>query len=179
MSISFLETQLDVNNNLLIDANAEIHIGAGIGSGMKVKDKSAETVLYRGGVDYRQETIKYKSDNKLVTVAGPSLGAEGGVKCSNKGVNLVAKAELSFARVEGTLPLTDDIGLYGSANLNSNTGVQIGWDGIEVNFFGLGVTLGVGGKYTINTPYGSGGFRKPPMTLAMRNTRTNTNVLYN
>lgn len=179
MSISFFETKLDVNDDKVIDANAEIHIGAG----GQVKDKSAELVLRREGIDFRQETIKYESGNDLVTVAGPSLGAETGLKHTIKGGNLVAKGEFSAARVEGTLPVTEDIGLYGSANLNANTGVQIGADGFELNILGFGLTLGVGGKFKVNTPLGSAGLGTVPMTQTVTNThtntRTNTNVLYN
>ena len=40
------------------------------------------------------------------------------------------------------------MGAYLSANLNANTGLEIGADGVEVNVFGLGVTVGIGGKWT-------------------------------
>lgn len=125
------------------------------------------------GADVRQETVKFQAENDTgsVTVAGPSAGAEVGFKSNQNRTGLSAMAELSAARAEGTLNITENAAVYGSANLNANTGAKIGTDGVEVNVLGFGLTLGVGGKWTFNTPVGSLGGCSP-----MTNTNTNTST---
>ena len=65
--------------------------------------------------------------------------------------------ELSAARADGSLNITENFGVYGSANLNLNTGVRVGSDGVEALCLGWGLTLGVRGKWTFNTSFGSRG----------------------
>lgn len=155
MSLTFFERKLDLNNSNVLEgkADADAHIGWGLA--VKSKSAKAEAVLKRTGFDFRQETIKYQSKDGSGVVAGPSGGGEAGYKCTEKGGNLTAKAELSLARAEKNFRVTENMGAYLSANLNANTGLEIGADGVEVNLFGLDVTVGIGGKWTFNTPFGS------------------------
>ena len=106
MSVSFFETKLEINDSKVIEvkADAEAHIGPDL----RVKAKSAgvEVVLNRVGVDFRQETIKYESGDGSGRLAGPSAGAEAGYKRTLKGGNLGAKAELSLARAEKSIQVT-------------------------------------------------------------------------
>ncbi len=108
--------------------------------------------------EIRQETVKYENEDGTVVLAGPSGGVEAGVKMTKEKFCLVTKAELSLARGEKCFPMTDDYGLQVFADLNANTGIEIGTSGVEVNFQGFGLTLGVGNKWTINTPLGGFGF---------------------
>lgn len=75
------------------------------------------------GADVRQETVKYEAENDVgsVTMAGPSVGAELGFKSDQNRTGLSAMAELSAARADGTLNVTENAALYGSVNINANT----------------------------------------------------------
>ena len=85
------------------------------------------------GVEARQETIKYDSVNRIgsSTLAGPSAGVELAFKSNQYRSGVSAMTELSLGRAEGTLNVTKNVGAYGSANLNANTGARIGTDGVE------------------------------------------------
>ena len=168
MPVTLLETKLEVNDEKFGDRNAEVHLGPR-GAVPKSEPTAASenpnsTVLHRDGVDFRQETLKFETEDGKATVAGPMVGAEAGVKHTVNGGNFVAKADLSLVRAEKSLQVAEDLDVYASANLNANTGVEVGADGVEVNFLGLGVTAGVGGKWKVNTPFGSIGFAKPKST---------------
>ena len=161
MSLSFFETQLEINESNVPEVNADAQVHLGLGLKIKAKSAGVEVVLERFGVNFRQETIKYESEDGSGKVAGPSAGAEAGYKRTEKGENIVLKTELSLARAEKSFQVTENVDAYVSANLNANTGFQAGDDGVEVNLVGFGLTLGVGGRWTINTPFGSFGGKKP------------------
>lgn len=98
------------------------------------------------------------SEDGFTTVAyeGPSAGIDVGVKSGVKDSGISAMAELSAAKATKTVGP-----LYTEANLNANTGVKIGKKGFKLNFLGFGATLGVGGKFTLDTPVGSVGSCNP------------------
>lgn len=48
--------------------------------------------------------------------------------------------------------------LCGTVGLNGTTGVQINDEGFKVGLMGFGVTYGIGRRYSIDTPFVSGGF---------------------
>ena len=94
-----------------------------------------------------------------VSVEGPNAGVDIGIRSGLKKSGFSAMAEASVGKATGTLGP-----LYAEANLNANTGLKIGTEGVKANFLGLGFTLGVGGKFTFDTPFGSiGGC--DPMTI--------------
>jgi hypothetical protein len=96
-------------------------------------------------------TVKAESEEGNLVIKGPNAGIDLGFKVgSDTGVS--AMAELSVAKAE-----ISNGPLYASLNLNSNTGLKIGNDGCKVGLVGFGLTLGVGGKWTIDTPFGSVG----------------------
>lgn len=164
MPVTLLETKLDVNDDKLGDRNAEVHLGprGAVPKSPPVPEADpSAAVLRREGIDFRQETLKFETEDGNAVVAGPSVGAEAGLKQTANGGNFVAKADLSLVRAEKSLQVAEDLDVYASANLNANTGLEVGADGVEVNFLGLGVTAGVGGKWKVNTPFGSIGFAKP------------------
>ena len=101
MPVSYFERKLAVN-----EGSKKVGVEMHIGSNLRVKE--VENVLDRTGVDFRQETIKYKSEDGSGTVAGPSGGGEAGFKRTKKGGNLTAKAELSLARAEKNFQVTEN-----------------------------------------------------------------------
>ncbi|KAH9399848.1 RING-box protein 1 [Tyrophagus putrescentiae] len=142
LSLARAEKNFRVTENMgaYLSANLNANTGLEIGA------DGVEVVLNRAGVNLRQETIKYESEDGSGTVAGPSAGAEAGYKRTVNGGSLAAKAELSLARAEKSFQVTENVDAYASANLNANTGFQAGDDGVEVNVLGFGLTLGVGGR---------------------------------
>ncbi|KAI2796854.1 hypothetical protein BLOT_014551 [Blomia tropicalis] len=134
-------------------------VNANVSTGIDFNQHSRDMVETNVGIEARQETVMLELDlgRANVDLAGPSGAVEVGFKSDSDSVGFAASTELSLARADGELKVTDHFGLVGSANLNANTGIKVGSDGFEVNLLGTGVTLGVGGKYTLNTPFGSAG----------------------
>lgn len=67
-------------------------------------------------------------------------------------------------------------------SISTLTRAKVGTDGVEANLLGFGLTMGVGGKWTINTPFGSVGgcsANTSTNTNANTNRRTNANVYTN
>ncbi|CAL8118034.1 unnamed protein product [Orchesella dallaii] len=115
---------------------------------------------YRAGVSgnvtiLKSETKNIKVNDKwdaTVEATGPSLkGDIGAAYGSEKKVS--AMVEPSLVKVEGQVGP-----VVGSVGLNANTGVKLNEEGVKFGILGFGLTLGVGGKYTVDTPFGSGGF---------------------
>ncbi|ODM93088.1 hypothetical protein Ocin01_13597 [Orchesella cincta] len=113
---------------------------------------------YRAGVSgnvtlLKTENIKVNDKwDASVEATGPSLGgAFGAAYGSEKKVS--AMVEPSLVKVEGQVGR-----VVGSVGLNGNTGVKVNEEGVQFGVLGFGLTLGVGNKYTIDTPFGSGGF---------------------
>lgn len=160
MPINFLETKLTLNDTKVYERHANAHFDLNNFN----LSASFEKVLHRKGVDFRQETIRYEtevssdSDSNVTTLAGLSLGAEVGSKTTTKGDYYVAKVELSAGRAERNVSISEDFSMHFSANLNANTGFVSGPDGNELTVLGFGLTLGLCGKWSINTPFGSTGF---------------------
>jgi hypothetical protein len=73
-------------------------------------------------------------------------------------------AELSAVKGEATLGP-----LYGSVGLNANTGLKLGSGGCQAGFLGFGLTLGVGGRWTIDMPFGSAGASAGAATQCQEN----------
>ncbi len=104
------------------------------------------------GLHYRYDPLKYKPD-RSTTLAGPSVGVSLAEKVSNNGVNLIAGGELSVVRAEKKFRINDGVSFNAGLNLNANTKVSIGADGISGSFLGFGVS--VGSNTSIKTPIGS------------------------
>lgn len=115
---------------------------------------TADLEFFNVGAEARIHLIKAETEygNGIGTIGfqGPSAGIDIGLRSSTENSGISAMAELSVAKAEGTLGP-----LYGSVGLNANTGFKLGDGGVEANALGFGVTLGVRGKWTINTPFGS------------------------
>lgn len=119
------------------------------------KDPSAEWNLVNVGANAGLSTVKAErelTENSKLSLQGPSCGVDAGVKVTGErvGVDLMAEASAAQAMVSAGPAFVN-------ANLNANTGVKVGTDGVKVGFLGFGVTLGVGGKFSLDTPVGSAG----------------------
>jgi hypothetical protein len=79
-------------------------------------------------------------------------------------------AELSAVKGEATLGP-----VYVSAGLNANTGVKVGSEGVQASLLGFGLTFGVGGRWTIDTPFGSAGVGGPTVEQRQENRVTARN----
>ena len=118
---------------------------------------------------FRQETIRYDTAKGQgvggVTLAGPSIGGEVGFQTSVKqGPEVSAMLEASLARAETSINLSKNgisggngPALLASANLNANTGIKVGGGGVKFGILGLGATMGVDNRWTLDTPIGSVG----------------------
>jgi hypothetical protein len=112
-------------------------------------DKSADFVV--AGAEVNLSLLEAKQEYRFGELAlnGPNGGVDLSLK--SKG-GVAAMVEASAAKAEATCGP-----LYVSANLNANTGIKLGRNGAQFGFLGFGLTLGIGGKWTIDTPFGSAG----------------------
>lgn len=101
-----------------------------------------------------------------LTINGPNAGVDLGLKTEG----LSAMAEASAVKIEAI-----NGPLYVSANLNANTGIRMGSEGFQVGFLGFGLTLGIGCRFTFDTPLGSIGGSTSSSTL--RNEQRNPQMM--
>ncbi|KAJ6645505.1 hypothetical protein Bhyg_00711, partial [Pseudolycoriella hygida] len=87
-------------------------------------------------------------------VSGPTIGGSAGLSIATD-TGAGAMLEASAVKAEGTIGVTKKASLYGSVGLNADTGVKANREGVKANLLGWGLTLGVGGKFTFDTPFGS------------------------
>lgn len=82
-----------------------------------------------------------------LTINGPNVGLDVGLKTNG----FSAMTEASVLWTEATYGP-----FYAALGLNLNTGIKL-QDGLQIGLFGFGICLGVNGKWTIDTPFGSAG----------------------
>ncbi|CAF1395877.1 unnamed protein product [Adineta ricciae] len=154
---SWINVKDDVNWNTGSERDASCETSNRRGEGWST---DSDVEVLNVGVDVGVELLKAKTGcgNGLgtLTLTGPSAGVDAGLKSGVRETGLSAMAELSAVKGEVTLGP-----LYVSAGLNANTGVKAGTGGVQANVLGFGFTFGVGGRWTIDTPFGSGGFGGP------------------
>lgn len=110
---------------------------------------------------------KQINENVKVGLNGPSAGASLGFRYGSEN-SMSAMVEPSLCNAEGHVgPMVASVGL------NANTGVKINPEGFKFGIFGFGLTAGVGGKYTLDTPFGSAGCTVPPQTLLQKDQPVN------
>ena len=128
MPVSYFERKLAVN-----EGSKKVGVEMHIGSNLRVKE--VENVLDRTGVDFRQETIKYKSEDGSGTVAGRGPNTRrGGLQAHRQRRQPGGEGGAEPRPGREELPGDgEQLGAYLSANLNANTGLEIGADGVEVN----------------------------------------------
>lgn len=105
---------------------------------------------------------------------GPNTSFDIGIRSNVKNSGLAAMAKLSAAKAEVAVGP-----LYACGNLNANTGVKIGRQGLQVGLAGFGITLGVGGRWTIDTPFGSAGATTGTLMVTNDNKVSQRNRNYN
>ncbi|ODM90883.1 hypothetical protein Ocin01_15798 [Orchesella cincta] len=107
------------------------------------------------------------SDNASMTGSGPSIGGDIGLFLGSEN-KIVAMVEPSLCKVEG------QIGPFvGSLGYNLTTGVKLSEEGFKFAWAGFGLTMGIGGKFSVDTPFGSGGVGQK-LTQTRSNTQTIT-----
>lgn len=114
---------------------------------------------------------KQVSENVKVGFTGASAGASLGARFGTENA-VAAIVEPSLLKVEGQYSVSDNAALCGSVGLNATTGVKLNKEGFKAGVLGFGLTMGIGGKFTIDSPFGSAGVCSPL-------TNTNTNERYN
>ena len=112
-------------------------------------------------------TVKCETDYGggigTVGAEGPNAGIDVGFKTGTDFTGVALMAEASAVKAEVTLDPA-----YLSGNINANTGVKMGSGGFQLNILGWGATLGVGGRWTVDTPVGSAGASIPPSTMTLK-----------
>ncbi len=95
---------------------------------------------------------KYGGDTGKVALEGPNAGFDIGIRSNVENSVISAMAELNAAKAEVILGPA-----YACGNLNTNTGLKAESQGFQANYLGFGLTLGVSGRWTFDTPFGSVG----------------------
>jgi hypothetical protein len=93
---------------------------------------------------------EYGDGAGMVALEGPNAGIDIGIRSNTERSGISAMLEASASKAEATLGP-----FYASANLNVNTGLRVGSEGFQASVLGLGFTLGIVGRFTFDTPFGS------------------------
>ncbi|ODM90887.1 hypothetical protein Ocin01_15797 [Orchesella cincta] len=124
---------------------------------------------FKTGVSGNMTLLKLEKkfcDDVKLTGKGPSLGGDAGVFLGTEN-KIAAMVEPSLCKLEGQAGP-----LVGSVGLNANTGVKVCEEGVKCAWLGFGLTMGIGGKFSIDTPFGSAGVARK---LTNSNQQTYTN----
>ena len=119
-------------------------------------DASNDLEMYGIDMSIHSIIVEKSFDKGSLSVEGPNAGIDLSTKLGPEN-SISLMAEASVAKAESTLDITKNVALTVTVDLNCNTGVKIGSGGVKASFLGFGLTMGVGGKWTIDTPVGSVG----------------------